>query len=234
MEGWNSFTRSLYSTFIVENRWMMFVRGLGVTLLISLFAVFLGLILGSLAAAGKMAKMKPRWLCKIINFIANGYISIIRGTPTMVQLLIIYFIIFAPININQIVVAVIAFGLNSGAYVAEIIRGGVLSVNIGQTEAGRSLGLTPFQTLRHIVAPQAVKNIMPALNNEFIVLIKETATIGYIAKIDLTAAALQVQSRTYDYIVPLLTIAVIYFVVIKILTIFLNKIEKRLRRSDIR
>ena len=162
------------------------------------------------------------------------YIDVIRGTPTMVQLLIIYYVIFAPIDINQYLVAIMGFGLNSGAYVAEIIRGGILSISAGQTEAGRSLGLTSLQTMRYIVAPQAFKNIMPAMNNEFIVLIKETAMIGYVAKVDLTAAAMNVQSRTYDYIGPLLSIAVIYYVIIKILTIFLNKLEKHLRKSDAR
>ena len=228
MEFWSNFVKTINRTFIVDNRWTMFTKGIGSTLFISFFAVLLGLVLGSLAAAGKMSKFKPtRWL-------ANMYIDVIRGTPTMVQLLIIYYVIFAPIDINQYLVAIMGFGLNSGAYVAEIIRGGILSISAGQTEAGRSLGLTSLQTMRYIVAPQAFKNIMPAMNNEFIVLIKETAMIGYVAKVDLTAAAMNVQSRTYDYIGPLLSIAVIYYVIIKILTIFLNKLEKHLRKSDAR
>ena len=150
----------------------------------------------------------------------------------MVQLLIIYFIIFAQVNIEPWIVGTIAFGINSGAYMAEIVRGGILSVSHGQTEAGRSLGMTQSQTMMSIIMPQAMKNIIPALGNEFIVLIKETAVIGMISNIDLVGAAKKVQSLTYDYLIPLLSIAVIYYVVIKILTIGLQKIENRLRKSD--
>ncbi len=218
----------LNDTFIVDNRWKFFVEGLETTLLISLFAVILGFLLGIIAAFGKLSRFRvPRWL-------ANIYIDIIRGTPTMVQLFIIYFVIFGPIDIDRRIVAVIAFGINSGAYVAEIIRGGILSINKGQTEAGRSLGLTHWQTMMYIVMPQAIKNIIPALANEFIVLVKETAVVGYIAKIDLMAAALKVQSLTYDFTVPLISVAIIYYVIIKILTFFINMLEKKLRKSDVR
>ncbi len=218
----------LYTTFIVEDRWKFFVNGLGVTLMISFFAILLGLILGTLMAGAKMSKIAP------LRWIANVYIDVIRGTPTMVQILIINFIIFASVNIDRSIVAIIAFGINSGAYVAEIIRGGIMSVNKGQTEAGRSLGLNSMQTMVHIVMPQAIKNIMPALSNEIIVLVKETAVIGYIAKIDFTAMAMKVQSRTYSYITPLLAIAVGYYVVLKILAWGLNAVEKQLRKSDAR
>lgn len=215
-------------TFIVGSRWKMFLGGVEVTLFLSLFSVLLGLVMGIFIALGKLSNIKPiRWLC-------NTYIDIIRGTPTMVQILIIYFVIFASFNIDRRIVAIIAFGINSGAYVAEIIRGGILSVNKGQTEAGRSLGLSAGKTMWHIVMPQAVKNILPALGNEFIVLIKETAVIGYVAKIDLTAAALSVQARTYSYVMPLLSVAVIYYIIIKIVSMLLNLLEKRLRTSDIR
>ena len=152
----------------------------------------------------------------------------------MVQLLIIYFIIFANVNIDRWMVGVIAFGINSGAYIAEIVRGGILSIDQGQTEAGRSLGLTQRQTMTYIIIPQAVKNILPALGNEFIVLIKETAVIGMIANIDLVGAARKVQSLTYDYVVPMLSIALIYYVVIKIVSILLKAFENKLRKSDIR
>lgn len=218
----------LYTTFIVEDRWKFFVNGLGVTLMISFFAILLGLILGTLMAGAKMSKIAP------LRWIANVYIDVIRGTPTMVQILIINFIIFASVNIDRSIVAIIAFGVNSGAYVAEIIRGGIMSVNKGQTEAGRSLGLNSMQTMVHIIMPQAIKNIMPALSNEIIVLVKETAVIGYIAKIDFTAMAMKVQSRTYSYITPLLAIAVGYYVVLKILAWGLNAVEKQLRKSDAR
>ena len=214
------------ATFITDNRWEWFLRGLGFTLLISLFAVLLGLAIGILMALMRLSKNK------ILKFISGVYIDIIRGTPTMVQLLIIYFIIFAQVNIEPWRVGTRAFGINSGAYMAEIVRGGILSVSHGQTEAGRSLGMTQSQTMMSIIMPQAMKNIIPALGNEFIVLIKETAVIGMISNIDLVGAAKKVQSLTYDYLIPLLSIAVIYYVVIKILTIGLQKIENRLRKSD--
>lgn len=216
----------LVSTFILENRWKWFASGLGYTLLISFFSVLLGLVIGVLMALGRLSKSK------ILSGISGIYIDIIRGTPTMVQLLIIYFIIFANVNIEKWIVGIIAFGINSGAYIAEIVRGGILSVNIGQTEAGRSLGLTQRQTMTHIIMPQAMKNILPALGNEFVVLIKETAVIGMIANIDLVGAARKVQSLTYDYLIPLLSIAVIYYVVIKIISLLLSKLEKTMRKAD--
>ncbi len=222
----NGLVNGFISTFITDDRWRWFVSGLGYTLLISLFAVLLGLFLGVMAALGKLSKFK------VLRAVAGTYVDIIRGTPTMVQLLIIYYIIFASVPISRWVVGVIAFGINSGAYIAEIVRGGILSVNIGQTEAGRSLGMTKSQTMIHIVMPQAMKNILPALANEFIVLIKETAVIGMVSNIDLVGAARKVQSQTYDFAYPLISIAVIYYVVIKILSIILNKFEARLRKSD--
>lgn len=222
----SDFIMNLNSTFVVEGRWRWFLSGLGFTLLISLFAVLLGLVLGVLAALGKLSKFKP------IKAVSGIYVDIIRGTPTMVQLLIIYYIIFQNVNIEKWIVGSIAFGINSGAYIAEIVRGGILSVNIGQTEAGRSLGLTQGQTMRHIIMPQAMKNILPALGNEFVVLIKETAVIGMVANIDLVGAARKVQSLTYDFAVPLISIAVIYYVVIKIISVLLNKLEENMRKSD--
>lgn len=222
----SDFMNRITATFITDNRWEWFLRGLGFTLLISLFAVLLGLAIGILMALMRLSKNK------ILRFISGLYIDVIRGTPTMVQLLIIYFIIFAQVNIEPWIVGTIAFGINSGAYMAEIVRGGILSVSHGQMEAGRSLGMTQSQTMMSIIMPQAMKNIIPALGNEFIVLIKETAVIGMISNIDLVGAAKKVQSLTYDYLIPLLSIAVIYYVVIKILTIGLQKIENRLRKSD--
>lgn len=216
----------LNSTFAVDGRWQWFVSGLGYTLLISLFSVLLGLVIGILMALMRLSKSK------ILRAVSGIYIDIIRGTPTMVQLLIIYFVIFANVHIDKWVVGFIAFGINSGAYIAEIVRGGILSVNIGQTEAGRSLGMTHKQTMASIVMPQAMKNILPALGNEFVVLIKETAVIGMIANIDLVGAARKVQSLTYDYLIPLLSIAVIYYVVIKIISTLLSKVEKGMRKAD--
>ena len=216
----------LNSTFVVDGRWQWFVSGLGYTLLISLFSVLLGLVIGILMALMRLSKSK------ILRAVSGIYIDIIRGTPTLVQLLIIYFVIFANVHIDKWVVGFIAFGINSGAYIAEIVRGGILSVNIGQTEAGRSLGMTHKQTMASIVMPQAMKNILPALGNEFVVLIKETAVIGMIANIDLVGAARKVQSLTYDYLIPLLSIAVIYYVVIKIISTLLSKVEKGMRKAD--
>ena len=216
----------LNSTFVVDGRWQWFVSGLGYTLLISLFSVLLGLVIGILMALMRLSKSK------ILRAVSGIYIDIIRGTPTMVQLLIIYFVIFANVHIDKWVVGFIAFGINSGAYIAEIVRGGILSVNIGQTEAGRSLGMTHKQTMASIVMPQAMKNILPALGNEFVVLIKETAVIGMIANIDLVGAARKEQSLTYDYLIPLLSIAVIYYVVIKIISTLLSKVEKGMRKAD--
>lgn len=216
----------LNSTFVVDGRWQWFVSGLGYTLLISLFSVLLGLVIGILMALMRLSKSK------ILRAVSGIYIDIIRGTPTMVQLLIIYFVIFANVHIDKWVVGFIAFGINSGAYIAEIVRGGILSVNIGQTEAGRSLGMTHKQTMASIVMPQAMKNILPALGNEFVVLIKETAVIGMIANIDFVGAARKVQSLTYDYLIPLLSIAVIYYVVIKIISTLLSKVEKGMRKAD--
>ena len=216
----------LNSTFVVDGRWQWFVSGLGYTLLISLFSVLLGLVIGILMALMRLSKSK------ILRAVSGIYIDIIRGTPTMVQLLIIYFVIFANVHIDKWVVGFIAFGINSGAYIAEIVRGGILSVNIGQTEAGRSLGMTHKQTMASIVMPQAMKNILPALGNEFVVLIKETAVIGMIANIDLVGAARKVQSLTYDYLIPLLSIAVIYYVVIKIISTLLSKVEKGMRKAN--
>lgn len=226
MDFFNSMSQGLYSTFIINDRWTLFVSGLGYTLLISLFAVLLGLVIGIAAALCRLSKFKP------VKWLAGIYIDIIRGTPTMVQVLIIYYVIFASVHIQAWIVGFIAFGINSGAYIAEIIRGGILSIDKGQTEAGRSLGLSGSQTMGYIVMPQAMKNILPALANEFIVLIKETAVIGMVNNVDLLGAAKQVQTMTYDFLWPLLSCAVIYYVIIKILTIILSKIEDKLRKGD--
>ena len=216
----------LTATFITGARWQWFLSGLGYTLLISLVSVIIGCVIGVVMALMRISKSR------ILKGISGIYIDIIRGTPTMVQLLIINYIIFASVNIDRWIVGSIAFGINSGAYIAEIVRGGILSVNAGQTEAGRSLGMTSAQTLWHIVLPQAMKNILPALGNEFVVLIKETAVVGMISNIDLVGAARRVQGRTYDYLVPFLAIAVIYYVVIKIISQLLAQVEKAMRKAD--
>ena len=205
---WQSFAESFVKNFIVEDRYMLIVRGLGTTILISLLAVLLGCIIGFIMAFFRLSKIK------VLNWIAGIYIDVIRGTPTVVQLLIIYYVIFAPFkNMPEVVIAAISFGINSGAYVAEIVRGGILSVDRGQMEAGRSLGLTSAQTMRLIIIPQAIKNILPALGNEFIVLIKETAIAGYIALQDLTKASDIIRSITWSSM-PLFATAIIYFILV--------------------
>ena len=199
-------------------------------MLIAALAVILGIVLGFLVAIIRSTHDKHGGL-NILNFICKVYLTIWRGTPTMVQLLIMYYIILVALD-NKILVAVIAFGLNSAAYVAEIVRAGILAVDKGQTEAGRSLGLSKAQTMIYIVIPQAIKNVLPPIGNEFIVLLKETAIVGYVSLTDLTRAANQITSRTYEAFMPLIGAAVIYFTVIKILTILLDKLERRLRKSD--
>ena len=165
-----------------------------------------------------------------MHYVALVYIDIIRGTPSVLQLLIMWFIIMKNSN-NGMLVAVLSFGINSGAYVAEIMRGGIQAVNPGQMEAGDSLGMTRFMTLRYVILPQAFRNALPALCNEFITLLKETAIVGYVSLADLTRVANQVSSRTYQPFMPLIGAAVIYFAIIKILTILFGRLERRLRRN---
>lgn len=169
---------------------------------------------------------------KLLRLIGGIYTDVIRGTPSVTQLMIIYFVIFASVQLDKWIIAAIAFGVNSGAYVSEIIRAGILSIDKGQTEAGRSLGLNAFQTMSRIVIPQAVKNIFPALCNEFIVLIKETAIVGYVGLMDIQKAGDFIKSATFIAFMPLIGTAVIYYVLIKILTLVLKQIENRLRRAD--
>jgi His/Glu/Gln/Arg/opine family amino acid ABC transporter permease subunit len=223
---WLDFQTGFYNNFIKDERYMFIFNGLKLTIFISIFAILLGIIIGFTLAFFKLSKSR------LLQRIASAYISVIRGTPMVTQLLIIYYVIFGSVNISKILVAVIAFGLNSGAYVAEIVRAGIQSVDKGQMEAGRSLGLSYRETMTHIVVPQAIKNIFPALVNEFIVLIKETAIVGYIALEDLTKGADIIRSRTYDPIMPLLSAAFIYFVVITLLSKGLGVFERRLRKGD--
>ncbi|NLY43920.1 MAG: amino acid ABC transporter permease [Clostridiaceae bacterium] len=227
------FKKAFILNFINENRYMFIVKGLGITLEVTFFAIILGIIIGFIMAFAKLSNFKIGQF-KIFNFLATLYIDVIRGTPAVVQLLIIYYIIFGSMNVSKVIVAVIAFGINSGAYVAEIIRAGILAVDHGQMEAGRSLGLSHVATMRYIIIPQAIKNILPALGNEFIVLLKETAIVGYIALEDLTKAGDVIRSRTFDPYMPLLSVALIYLLLTQILSRLLGKLERRLRQSDSR
>ena len=224
----SDFCDLFYKCFIREGRYKLLLDGIGVTIKISLLAVFIGILMGMLIA---MCNLSKRKLPRVFGGI---YTDVIRGTPSVTQLMIIYFVIFATVNLDKWIIAAIAFGINSGAYVSEIIRGGILSVDHGQTEAGRSLGLNAFQTMTRIVIPQAVKNIFPALCNEFIVLIKETAIVGYVGLMDIQKAGDFIKSATFEAFMPLVGTAVIYYVLIKILTLLLRQIEKQLRKSDVR
>ncbi len=232
---------SFEKTFIRQDRWRQFIDGLLVTLEITLVACLIGIVLGFLVAAvratydknlaGKKCRKFSDVVLKILNGICNVYLTVIRGTPIVIQLMIMYFIIFANVR-NGIYAAFVAFGINSGAYVAEIVRSGIMSIDKGQFEAGRSLGLNYIQTMWHIVFPQAFKNILPALGNEFIVLIKETSVAGYVALKDVTYVGNLIRSRTYEAFFPLISVALIYLAIVMLLSYFLKKLERRLRDSD--
>lgn len=231
MQAWFERVSELFQlAFVSGGRWKLYISGLGTTLEIAFFAAILGLIIGTIVALMKLSTNR-KGKKTIWARIANAYIDIIRGTPSVLQLLIMWFIIMKSCK-NGVLVAVLSFGINSGAYVAEIVRAGIMAVDKGQTEAGRSLGLSKTQTMIYIILPQAIKNVLPPIGNEFIVLLKETAIVGYVSLTDLTRTASQISSRTYEAFMPLIGAAVIYFVIIKILTVLLDKLERRLRKSD--
>ncbi len=220
-----------YLNFIKDERWRFIWDGLKVTLQVTFLAVLIGIVLGLLVAIVRSTYDKTGKL-RILNLLCKLYLTVIRGTPVVVQLLIIYFVIFASVSVDKIIVAVMAFGFNSGAYVAEIFRSGIMSIDNGQMEAGRSLGFTYSQTMFYIVMPQAFKNVLPALGNEFIVLLKETSVSGYIARQDLTKGGDIIRSQTYSAFMPLFAVALIYLVMVLIFTKLVNMLERRLRNSD--
>ncbi len=216
------------NNFIKDNRWQYLVYGLGTTLLISFFAVIIGIVLGFLIAIGRSTcDMTGR--AKPLNWILKAYLTVIRGTPAMIQLLIIYYIVFASTDINPVLVASVAFGLNSAAYIAEIVRGGIMSVDVGQFEAGRSLGFNYSQTMWYFIMPQAFKNVLPALGNEFIVLLKETSISGYIGIRDLTHGGDIIRSNTYDAFMPLIAVAIIYLIIVVGLSSLVSRLEQKLK-----
>lgn len=217
---------NFYKSLIYDQRYLLILDGLKSTLIITIGATILGIILGLIIALIKN-NYKENKNHKILNFIANLYVSIIRGTPVLLQLMIIYYIIFKTSDINILIVGILAFGLNSGAYVSEIFRTGIESIDKGQMEAGKSLGLSYWQTMRFIILPQAFKNALPALGNEFVTLIKETSVAGYIGIRDLTKAGDIIASRTYDYFFPLIITALIYLVLTLGITKILKNIERR-------
>ena len=222
---------SFIANFIDDNRWRYITDGLKITLLVTVFAVLIGVVLGFLIAIVRTTHDKTGKL-KILNAICKVYLTVIRGTPVVVQLMIIYFIIFGSVDISKVVVAIVAFGINSGAYVAEIFRSGIMSIDNGQFEAGRSLGFNYAQTMMYIVMPQAFKNVLPTLCNEFISLLKETSVSGYIALQDLTKGGDIIRSRTYDAFMPLIAVALIYLAMVMIFTKLVSLLERRLRNSD--
>lgn len=223
-----SFVETFEKCFIRENRYKLLVGGIGVTIKVSLVAVLIGILIGFLIALCNLSKNK------LLRFLGGIYTDVIRGTPAVTQLMIIYFVIFATVDLQKWIIAAIAFGINSGAYVSEIFRAGILSIDKGQTEAGRSLGLSAYQTMTRIILPQAIKNIFPTLCNEFIVLIKETAIVGYVGLVDIQKAGDFIKSATFEAFMPLIATAIIYYVLVKTLTVLLGRIEKRLRQSDVR
>jgi His/Glu/Gln/Arg/opine family amino acid ABC transporter permease subunit len=230
MAFWNYLCKAFEKTFIREDRYLMFLEGLGNTLIVTLGATILGVLIGALIAVVKTIHKQTGKL-NVLNVICEGYTTIIRGTPVVVQLLIMYFIVFAN-STNSIMVGILAFGINSGAYVAELMRAGINAVDIGQTEAGRSLGLSRGVTMRSIVLPQAIKNVLPAIGNEFISLLKETSVIGFLGVMDMTRVAQRVISRTADPYFPYIAIALVYLGMVCILNYFVKKLEKRLAKSD--
>lgn len=227
---WEEISKKFYGAFISGDRWKLYFEGLSITLEIAFFAAIVGLLIGVVVALMKLSTRR-NGKKTIWAVIANAYIDVIRGTPSVLQLLIMWFVIMKSSR-NGILIAVLSFGINSGAYVAEIVRAGIMAVDRGQSEAGRSLGLSKAQTMIYIIIPQAIKNVLPPIGNEFIVLLKETAIVGYVGLSDLTRMANQISSRTYEAFMPLIGAAVIYFVIIKILTVLLNMLERRLRKSD--
>ena len=228
------FSASVFSkfskAFLEQDRWKMYLEGLGNTIIIALVAALIGTVIGVVFAMVNYLNKKTGKL-KILSRIANVYITIIRGTPVVLQLMILYFVVFSSWD-NGIMIGAITFGLNSGAYVAEIARAGFESVDDGQMEAGRSLGMSTGQTMWHIVIPQAVKNCLPPLFNEFITLVKETAIVGYVGIMDLGKIPGLIQSRTFDYLFPLVIAAVMYLIVVLILTQILHVLEKKMAKSD--
>ncbi len=225
------FVSNLKRNFVEDNRYTFLLKGLLNTLIIALCAVLAGMIIGFLVAIVRVTYDKTGGF-KILNAICKLYLTIIRGTPIMIQLLIIYYVVFKAVNVPKLLVAIIAFAINSGAYVAEIMRGGIMSVDDGQMEAGRSLGLNYKQTMTIIILPQAIKTVLPSLANEFISLIKETSICGYIGLMDLTRGGDIIRSITYEAFMPLIVVAIIYLAIVQVLNTFVSKLEMKLRKNE--
>ena len=220
---------NIYNSFIYQDRYKYYLTGLGNTIIMAFFACLIGVILGLILSLVIDYNEKTDKLYLLSTF-ARMYIEIIRGTPALLQLMILYYIIFKSVNINIVVVGIISFGLNSGAYVSQIIRSGLISIPKGQEEASTMLGFNYYQTMKYVIMPQALRNVLPALGNEFITLLKETSVAGYIGILELTKASDIVASSTYDYFFPLLIVAIIYLILTLGLTKLLNFFERRLSK----
>lgn len=241
-EWFKNLSDEFVNNFIYDNRWEWLVEGLKNTLIITFFATLIGIVIGVFIAIVRSTYDKNSetlkkkkgfgyYLLSLLNAICKIYLTIIRGTPVVVQLLIMYFIIMASSN-NETLIAIIAFGINSGAYVAEIFRGGIMSIDKGQFEAGRSLGFNYIQTMIYVVIPQMFKVVLPTLCNEFIVLLKETSIAGYVGIVDLTKAGDLIRGRTFSAFMPLIAVAIVYLVIVMLFTWLVGKLERRLRNSD--
>ena len=226
----STFVQKFTQNFIENTRYMYLLKGLGNTIIITVFALMIGIVLGFLVAVVRSTHEKHGGL-NVLNFICKVYLTVWRGTTTVVQVMIIYYVILVAVN-NKILVAVIAFGLNSAAYVAEIVRSGIMSIDEGQFEAGRSLGLNYRQTMQMIILPQAFKNVLPALANELITLLKETSVSGYIGMMDLTKGGDIIRSITYEAYLPLYAVALVYLVTVMILSAGVGLLERKLREKD--
>lgn len=231
-----------YQTFILQDNYQYFINGIKVTLIVAFFSLIFGFIIGALLSLIRSAhdlqgSRKKNPVLGVLNLLARIYLTVIRGTPSMVQLLIMWFVLWASARSsdrNLMICAIMTFSINSGAYIAEILRSGIMSIDNGQMEAGRSLGMTYASTIRYIIFPQALKNALPALVNEMITLIKETSIVTVIGLKDLTKGAMIIQGKTYQALIPFLAIAVIYLVMVMLLTWLLGIVERRVRKSDYR
>jgi polar amino acid transport system substrate-binding protein len=226
-----SLKERFYENFIKEDRWLLLAKGLGVTIVISVFAALLGFMGGAVLATIRVLHHHTRRFAAL-NFLIRLYVNIIRGTPVMVQLLIIYYVIFAAVDIDKILVAIIAFGLNSMAYTTEIFRSGFMAIPRGQFEAGYALGLRPFTLIRRVIFPQALKNCLPALANEGVSLIKETSICGYIGLMDLTRGGVVIRNTTFEAFLPLLAVALIYLTIIGTLSAGVSRLERSMKKND--